>query len=332
MGAGVSRGGEGGLLAALLGRLGLVGGHRLARLEEESARAGQLGARLLELDSRLRLREDEVNNLSRELARQGQQREQLLEQVARTQEERRSFEQRTEETHRMFKEIEQLREVVLQRQEVVTAAKIGADGEEWVLECLQRAFPTNTSICRTTSPHSGDILLRTAAGKIVMVEVKDHKNPGSIVGRNNGTDMKRFYKDLAGPAVHAAVLVSLNGPVDPNTEPLAPIWADSKPCLYVDSLRTQYPDPVCLLRVVVQMVEFLLEVGGGRNGDAGLHVRLEGYLHTVRSLGLATQKLARSNETERRALEQLRSGVDGLQAALLRDRDAGGLTGGTDDA
>ena len=117
------------------------------------------------------------------------------------------------------------------------------------MENLQKAFPNNTSISRTNSNHTGDIIFRVEnTGKIIMFEVKDVKR-NSIAGLNHGKDMEKFFKDFESCGAHGAILVSLNGPVDPNVSPLTPQWCDSKPYFFVDGLKTQYPDPVCLLKV-----------------------------------------------------------------------------------
>ena len=129
----------------------------------------------------------------------------------------------------------------------------GQLGEEWVVESLQKAFPNNTSISRTNCNHTGDVVFKVEnTDKIIMFEVKDVKNK-SIAGTNNGKDMEKFFKDFQSSGAHGAILISLNGPVDPNVSPLKPLWFDSKPYFYVDGLKTQYPDPVCLLKVISQI-------------------------------------------------------------------------------
>ena len=86
-----------------------------------------------------------------------------------------------------------------------------------------------------------------------MFEVKDVKK-GSITGINQGKDIEKFFKDFDSCGAHGAILISLNGPVDHNVTPLTPQWCQSKPFFYVDCLKTQYPDPVCLLKVVASKV------------------------------------------------------------------------------
>ena len=104
-----------------------------------------------------------MNNLTLELERQREHKEMLLAQVKdpssqhlylfqvdKTAEEWTEFEQRLEDNHQILKEIGKLKEQVLERPPppVISAVKQGEQGEEWVLECLRRALPTNTSICR----------------------------------------------------------------------------------------------------------------------------------------------------------------------------------------
>ena len=119
--------------------------------------------RLSELTSRIKVRDDQVTNLTLELERQREHKEMLLAQVKdlssqhlyllqvdKTAEEWTEFEQRLEDNHQILKEIGKLKEQVLERPPppVISAVKQGEQGEEWVLECLRRALPTNTSICR----------------------------------------------------------------------------------------------------------------------------------------------------------------------------------------
>ena len=121
-----------------------------------------------------------------------------------------------------------------------------------MVESLQKAFPNNTSIIRTNTNHTGDVIFRVEnTGKMIMFEVKDVKK-SSIAGLNQGKDMEKFFKDFQSCGADGAVLISLNGPVDPNVSPLTPQWFDSKPYFYVDGLKIQYPDPVCLLKVAAK--------------------------------------------------------------------------------
>jgi len=155
-----------------------------------------------------------------------------------------------------------------------------------------------------------------------MFEVKDVKK-SSISGLNQGKDLEKFFKDFQSCGADGAILVSLNGPVDPNVSPLTPQWYDSKPYFYVDGLKTQYPDPVCLLKVVVQMMTCLMDMGesNGQNKTDSFHIKIQSYLSTVRLLSGLYQKLYKGNESERRHLEQLKGHLDTLHLKMLRDQE-----------
>merc|ERR1719167_472848 len=156
-------------------------------------------------------------SLQKELETQRDLRE---DEMQRSLEEKRELMQRAEETQHILKEIEILKEQVTQQPDVTDhPASIGQLGEEWVVDSLQKAFPNNTSISRTNSNHSGDIIFKVEnTDKIIMFEVKDVKNK-SIAGTNNGKDMEKFFKDFQSSGAHGAILISLNGPVDPNVSP-----------------------------------------------------------------------------------------------------------------
>jgi len=153
-----------------------------------------------------------------------------------------------------------------------------------------------------------------------MFEVKDVKNK-SIAGTNNGRDMEKFFKDFQSSGAHGAILISLNGPVDPNVSPLKPLWFDSKPFFYVDGLKTQYPDPVCLLKVVVQMMTCLMEMTDSKGEKDNFPIKIQSYLSTVRLLSGLYQKLYKGNESERKTLEQLKDSLDTLHLKMLRDQE-----------
>jgi len=262
---------------------------------------------------------EQVASLERELNKQRELREAQME---RSEEERKEFMRRAEETKHILNEIEILKEQVLQQADSTSSpAIIGQLGEEWVEECLQKAFPTNTSISRTNSNHTGDVIFRVEnTGKMIMFEVKDVKK-NSIAGLRQGKDMEKFFKDFQSCGAHGAILISLNGPVDPNVSPLTPQWCDSKPYFYVDGLKTQYPDPVCLLKVAVQMMTCLMEMGENKGEEAdSFHIKIQSYLSTVRVLSGFYQKLYKGNESQRRHLEQWKGQLDTLYLNMLRDQ------------
>jgi len=273
-----------------------------------------------EMDMMLRQREEQVASLERELDKQRELREA---QMKRSDEEQMELMRRAEETQHILDEIEILKEQVMQQPNATSnPAIIGQLGEEWVVENLQKAFPNNTSISRTNSNHTGDIIFRVEnTDKIIMFEVKDVKR-NSIAGLNHGKDMEKFFKDFESCGAHGAILVSLNGPVDPNVSPLTPQWCDSKPYFFVDGLKTQYPDPVCLLKVAVQMMTCMMELGGTKGqGPDSFHIKIQSNLSTVRLLYGQYQKLYKGNESERRNLEQLKGQLDTLHQKLLKDQE-----------
>lgn len=306
---------------------GTTRSEQLQQLHDKNAQVLQLKNRLSDLDSRLKVRDDQVSNLTKELERQNHQRELLVSQLDKSAEERTSFELRLKETRNILQEIELLKEQVSQYQvpspvEVTVvpqnSCKIGVLGEEWVLNCLQNAFPSNSSISRTNTNHSGDILFRPENTDImIMFEVKDHAS-GTVIGKEKGGQIIKFFDDLRTSPVDGGVLISLNGPVDPASLPLTPMWEDSKPYLYVDSLRTQYPDPECILKVVVQMMVFLIRCQEDGN-EEGFHVKLENYLQTVKILQQTYQKLYKNHEAERKNLEHMKATIDVLLKTLLKD-------------
>lgn len=316
-------------LLSKLHQLGLL--PELEQLKQKSLKATELSSSMVELDQRLKLREDQVTQLSQELEMQREHRHQLMAQADRTAEERRLFEERSQETHfAILKEIELLRAQTPDTP-VLPAAKIGEQGEDYVLECLQKAFPNNTSICRTNGPHMGDIFFKVENSDIViMFEVKDHKaGSGTIMGKSNGSMLDKFYQDLKGSQVDAGVLISLNGPVDPKTAPFTPMWTDSKPCVYIDSMRSQYPDPECAVKAVVVMMQFLVERHreGGHSQDFGQ--KINGYLCAMKGLLQTYQKLYKNNLADSRSLQQLKGDMDQLQTTMLRDKALDKEEGGT---
>jgi len=319
----LGEGKAGGIIKRLDGMLQWLGTRRSRlqqQLEEENIKAAKLATKVEEMDMKLKQREEQVVSLGRELDKQRELREA---QMVRSEEERKEFMRRAEETQHILKEIEILKEQVLQQPDSTSnSAIIGQLGEEWVVESLQKAFPNNTSISRTNTNHTGDIIFRVEnTGKMIMFEVKDVKK-SSIAGINQGKDMEKFFKDFQSCGADGAILISLNGPVDPNVSPLTPQWCDSKPYFYVDGVKTQYPDPVCLLKVSVQMMTCLMELGENKGERAdSFHIKIQSYLSTVRLLSGLYQKLYKGNESERRQLEQLKGHLDTLHLKMLRDQE-----------
>merc|ERR1719458_1100726 len=151
----LGEGNTGGIKKRLESLLQWVGRRRSRlqqQLEEENIKATNLTIKVEEMDMKLRQREEQVIILERELDKQRELREAQME---RSEEERKEFMRRAEETKHILNEIEILKEQVLQQADSTSSsAIIGQLGEEWVEECLQKAFPTNTSISRTNSNHT----------------------------------------------------------------------------------------------------------------------------------------------------------------------------------
>ena len=77
------------------------------------------------------------------------------------------------------------------------SAKIGAQGEDFVLECLKTSFPSDLGyrIYRTKQPGCGDIVLHFQNNQTIMIEVKDYSNASSVKSHKGGNEIKKFYTD-----------------------------------------------------------------------------------------------------------------------------------------
>merc|ERR1719150_1792385 len=88
---------------------------------------------------------------------------------------------------------------------------LGGVGEEFVLNCLMEAFPSNNGIVRNSDHHCGDLMFRIEnSNKVLMFEVKN------LNSRPITRDREKFFTDLENSQYHGGVLVSLNSPVDIN--------------------------------------------------------------------------------------------------------------------
>ena len=76
------------------------------------------------------------------------------------------------------------------------SAKIGAQGEDFVVECLKISFPSDLGyqIYRTHQTGCGDIVLQLENKQKIMIEVKDISK-GNVKSANKGNDINKFYKD-----------------------------------------------------------------------------------------------------------------------------------------
>jgi len=201
------------------------------------------------------------------------------------------------------------------------ASKVGEIGEDFVLDCLQRAFPNNTSIIRSGQNNSGDILFRIEnTEKFIMFEIKN--TPRNVSGINNGKDMTKFFNDLNNPSTNCdicgGVLVSLNSPVDINVPPLVPRFMSGKPFLYIDNMNQQYPDPECLMKVVVHMMTYLIK-NTDHVGMESFELKIENYQRSMKVLMIAYQKLYKNQEVQRKNLDQLKSSLESLNSLFLED-------------
>ena len=77
------------------------------------------------------------------------------------------------------------------------SAKIGAQGEDFVLECLKESFPSYLGyrIYRQKQTGCGDIVLYLPNNQAIMIEVKDYVNVSSVKSHKGGNEIKKFYSD-----------------------------------------------------------------------------------------------------------------------------------------
>merc|ERR1712059_43996 len=129
---------------------------------------------------------------------------------------------------------------------------------------------------------------------------------GTVAGKEKGGQLAKFFEDLGSSPVDGGVLVSFNGPVDPASQPLTPMWNESKPYLYVDSLRNQYTDPDCVLKIVVQMMVSLITRGQEDGQRKGFHVNVENYEHKIKVINQIYHKLYKNHEADRKNLEEMK--------------------------
>jgi len=229
----------------------------------------------------------------------------------------------TETQNKMLSKLSQIEKLNQDLVKPKSPSKIGDLGEEFVLKCLETAFPNHTSLEKTKGNNSGDILFRIEnTEKIIMFEVKNYANQ-AVSSANNGKEITKFFFDLDNPRsaypIHGGVLVSLNGPVDVNCQPLVPKFYHGKPYIYIDSLKLQYPDPECLMKVVVHMMTFLI-----KNSDdleiESFSLKLETYLEHMRLLMKNYQMLYKNNENQRKGIESMKSSLDCLNKVFLDDK------------
>ena len=197
-----------------------------------------------------------------------------------------------------------------------SSSQIGDDGENFVFECLRAAYPNNTGIVRSSEKNCGDIFFRIEnSDKILMIEVKNNVK-GSVSGLNNGRDIQKFFADLHGSPVHfsGGILVSLNGPVDLNVPSGEPLIDRGKPYVYVDHLK-HYPDPACLLQVIVNMMVFMIKYTDNMRDDNIVH-KLDAYKKQSDKLLKIYKDLLRQHGNQKKTLDLFRDEIADLKLLL----------------
>ena len=197
-----------------------------------------------------------------------------------------------------------------------SSSQIGEDGEYFVYECLRAAYPNNTGIVKSSEKNCGDIFFRIEnSDKILMIEVKNNVK-GSVAGLNNGRDIQKFFSDLHGFSVHfsGGILVSLNGPVDLNVAGGEPLIDRGKPYVYVDHLK-HYPDPVCLLQVIVNMMVFMTKYTDNMRDDNIIH-RLDTYKKQSDKLLKIYKDMLRQHGNQKKSLDLFRDEITDLKLLL----------------
>ena len=197
-----------------------------------------------------------------------------------------------------------------------SSSQIGEDGENFVYECLRAAYPYNTCIVRNHEKNSGDIFFRIEnSDKILMIEVKNNVR-GSVSGLNNGRDMHKFFSDLHGSPVHfsGGILVSLNGPVDLNVPSGEPLIDRCKPYVYVDNLK-HYPDPACLLQVIVNMMVFMIKYTDNMRDDNIIN-KLDIYKKQSDKFLKIYKDMHRQHGNQKKSLDLFRDEIADLKQLL----------------
>ena len=191
----------------------------------------------------------------------------------------------------------------------------GNEGEDFVLSCLKEAFPNNTGIIKTSEHKCGDIIFRVEnSDKLLMFEVKNtNRNVNAI---NNGKDYEKFFSDLHNPSINLSggILISLNGTVDINTPSREPRLDRGKPFMFIDNLK-QFPDPVCLLHVVVTMMIFMVKYSGSLQ-DTNLRLQLDTYAKQTERLMKVYKELMYNHKKQAKNIESLRSEIEDMQYIL----------------
>ena len=319
-----------------------------ARLKNRPSELSMLNTKVEELDSKLSKKNDDFEKLFVELQRERDFRESQSQQISDRDEQFRSENKELQEKNnklldqiqslvekerlehsfqmamsesqnKVLTQVEKLNEHILKPK---SPSKIGEIGEDFVLECLKSAFPNNTSIVRHAEKHSGDILFRIEnSEKYIIFEVKNYANQ-SISTANHGGEIAKFFRDLNNPSsnvpCHGGVLVSLNSPVDLNFPPLVPKFYLGKPYLYIDNMKQQYPDPECLMKVVVNMMTYLIKNSDHMEVES-FGLKIENYQRSMKPLMQVYQRLCRNQETQKKNLDSLKDNLESLNNLFLCD-------------
>jgi len=319
-----------------------------ARFKNRSSELSLLNVKVEELDSKLSKKNEDFEKLFVELQREREFREsqsqqisdrdvqfrsenrelqeknnKLLDQIQSLVEKERlehSFQMAMAESqNKVLTQVERLNEHIVKPK---SPSKIGEIGEDFVLNCLKSAFPNNTSIVRHSENNSGDILFRIEnTEKYIMFEIKNYADK-AVSSSNNGKDISKFFRDLNNPAsnvpCHGGVLVSLNSPVDLNFPPLVPKFYLGKPYLYIDNMKQQYPDAECLMKVVVNMMTYLIKNSDHMEVES-FGLKIENYQRSMKPLMQAYQRLCRNQETQKKNLDSLKDNLESLNNLFLCD-------------
>jgi len=200
---------------------------------------------------------------------------------------------------------EQISKIEQQTSNRRSPVDIGDQGEQFVFNCLQEAFPNNTGIIRNIERNCGDIMLRVEnSSKVLMFEVKNISNR-SVSGFNNGRDIQKFFYDLESSQYHGGVLLALNSPVDINVPQLVPQLHKGKPYVYVDKMKDSR-DPVCLMQLLVSMMTFMINFASDLENNHP-QLQLNHYSRQNEELKKLFEKLLRSNANQGKILDSIKA-------------------------
>ena len=128
--------------------------------------------------------------------------------------------------------------------------------------------------------------------------------------------MHKFFSDLHGSPVHfsGGILVSLNGPVDLNVPSGEPLIDRGKPYVYVDNLK-HYPDPACLLQVIVNMMVFMIKYTDNMRDDNIIN-KLDIYKKQSDKFLKIYKDMLRQHGNQKKSLDLFRDEIADLKQLL----------------